>query len=106
MAVNWSEPSRALSSARRLDPEFFDPRVTKVADAVSSFGAVPITEWVSGAARGVSPAYDSSGNTRVIKTAHVHRVELLDAPEEFVAVGTEARGVIPIPSLLITSTGV
>lgn len=109
MNISWSAGSATIGQARRLDPEFFDPRGTEVADAVEAFDARPLSEYAIWAARGASPSYTTDGELRVIKTAHVRRAELATAPEEFVdrvSVLGEATPTVPRRSLLVTSTGV
>jgi type I restriction enzyme, S subunit len=106
VAVSWSQHSAALFDGRRLDPEYFDPRNSVVADAISGYGSLPITHWVKDVYRGVQPDYDALGGSRVIKTAHVQRVELLEEPRESVDGRSASKGKIPKNALLITSTGV
>lgn len=109
MSASWSASSTSIGYARRLDPEFFDPRGTEVLTAVEALSSRPLREFASWASRGGSPKYTSDGELRVIKTAHVRRAELVDTPEEFVdRVGPsgDLTPTVPRRSLLVTSTGV
>jgi hypothetical protein len=106
-ALTWSQPGETITAARRLDPEYFDPRVLQVDAELDHHGAEILQKFVIGAWRGTSPEYDPDGTMRVIKTANVQRFELTSDPEEYV-VESEAVNAARIPrgSLLITSTGV
>jgi hypothetical protein len=106
-ALTWSQPGETITAARRLDPEYFDPRALQVAAKLDQHGAKALQEFVKGAWRGNSPEYDPAGTMRVIKTANVQRFELTSDPQEYVA-ESEAVNTARIPrgSLLITSTGV
>jgi hypothetical protein len=106
-ALTWSQPGEMITAARRLDPEYFDPRVLQVAAKLDQRGAKTLDKFVMGAWRGNAPEYDPDGTIRVIKTANVQRFELTSDPEEYVAESEAAYTArIPRGSLLVTSTGV
>jgi hypothetical protein len=110
MAITWSQQLGDLLVLKRADPEFFDPRQVQVEDAVRGQNSLPMSHFVHGAWRGSSPIYDSQGKIRVVKTAHVSPMELLENPAEYVSAesedGESRISLIPKNSLLITSTGV
>ncbi|NEA28315.1 hypothetical protein [Actinomadura bangladeshensis] len=106
-AQSWSQAGELVAAAQRLDPEYFDPRVLRVAAAVDRCGSRPLRELVTGAWRGGTPDYDPDGKIKVVKTANVQRFELASEPAEYVGDKEDSDAMlIPRGSLLVTSTGV
>jgi type I restriction enzyme S subunit len=105
--VAWSESGERIVRLRRLDAEYFDPRVAAVTAELLSRGSRKLDEFVTGAWRGAVPEYDPEGTCQVVKTANIKRFEISAAPVEYVAEDrVELSSTIPSGSLLITSTGV
>jgi hypothetical protein len=103
----WDRPAAGSVQARRLDPEYFNPRVVTVAEALAERGCRRLQDLVRGAWRGVSPRYDPRGDIRVVKTANVQRFEITGTPFSHVhRIEYPNEAIVPPGSLLITSTGV
>jgi type I restriction enzyme M protein len=107
--IAWSTIAADAKTQRRLDAEFFDPRVEKVTDALKNNGSEPLGSWVISAGRGATPEYAEGGEVKVVKTANIRRFSLAELPSQFVTEefgAANPRALIPEDALLVTATGV
>jgi hypothetical protein len=69
----WDQPLSGLMAGRRIDAEYCTPGVSELRDQLSRAGAIPLSELILTARKGLQPdAYVEGGPVHVIKSKDVH----------------------------------
>lgn len=75
-ARSWDLSVGTLVAGRRIDAEYCTPRIHELRDRIYRAGAVPLTELILEAKKGLQPStYLAGGSVHVIKSKDVHYPE-------------------------------